>query len=115
MISAPFALLAQAQAAPPPSQGLAGMLVPFLCIGVIFYFLILRPQQTRQREMDKLLNALKTGDRVVTSSGIHGVIANIKEGKTLSLKIADGVKIEIDKAAIASVEKSTDSAPATVS
>jgi preprotein translocase subunit YajC len=114
MNSAFFVLLAEAPAAP-PQQGLGSMLIPFLCIGVIFYFLILRPQQTRQKEMEKLLSSLKTGDKVVTNSGIHGIIANVKEGKTLILKIADNVKVEIDKAAIASVEKSSENAPATAS
>ena len=112
MIPDLFVILAET---PPstPAQGLGSMLIPFICIGVIFYFLILRPQQKRQRDLDALLGALKTGDKVVTNSGIHGIIANLKEGKTLILKIADTVKIEIDKAAISAVEKSSEtSAPA---
>ena len=79
--------------------------LPFICIGVIFYFLIIRPQTKRQKELQALVSALKTGDKVVTNSGIHGIIANVKEGSTLILKIADNVKIEIDKAAIASVDR----------
>ena len=77
--------------------------------GVIFYFLIIRPQNKRQKELQSLVSTLKTGDKVVTSSGIHGIIANVKEGSVLSLKIADNVKIEIDKSAIATVDKSSDS------
>ena len=80
-------------------------IIPFLCIGIIFYFLILRPQSKRQKELQSLVSSLKTGDKVVTNGGIHGIIANVKEGTTLSLKIADNVKIEIDKSAIASVDK----------
>lgn len=110
MISELSLILADATAAAPPPQSAAGMLVPFACIGVIFYFLILRPQQKKQKELETLLGALKTGDKVVTNSGIHGIIANVKEGKTLILKIADNVKIEIDKAAISGVEKSSESA-----
>ena len=85
--------------------------IPFICIGVIFYFLILRPQSKRQKELTTLVAGLKTGDKVVTTGGIHGIIANVKEGSILSLKIADNVKIEIDKSAIASVDKG--SPPAT--
>lgn len=80
-------------------------IIPFLCIGIIFYFLIIRPQSKRQKEHAALVTALKTGDKVVTSGGIHGIVANVKEGSTLSLKIADNVKIEVDKTAIASVQK----------
>jgi preprotein translocase subunit YajC len=103
MISA-FTLLAEG--AP---QGPSGPMqfIPFLCIGVIFYFLIIRPQTKRQKELQALVSALKTGDKVVTNGGIHGIIANVKEGSTLILKIADNVKIEINKDAIASVDKGT--------
>lgn len=88
------------------------MLVPMVCIGIIFYFLIIRPQNKRQKDHAALVNNLKTGDTVITSSGIHGVISNVKEGSSLILKIADNVKIEIDKSAIATVEKRTEAAPA---
>ncbi|HYR58157.1 MAG TPA: preprotein translocase subunit YajC [Chthoniobacteraceae bacterium] len=113
MISELFLIVADTQAAP-QSPGMGNMIVPFICIGVIFYFLIYRPQQKRQKDLDSLVSSLKTGDKVVTNSGIHGIISNVKEGKTLSLKIADNVKIEIEKSAIGSVEKSAESSvPAT--
>ena len=112
MISELFLILADT-ATPPAPQGMTGMIVPFVCIGVIFYFLIIRPQSKRQKDLENLVTTLKTGDKVVTNSGIHGIISNVKEGKTLILKIADNVKIEIDKAAISAVEKSAEtSAPA---
>lgn len=81
------------------------MLVPMIAIFAIMYFLIIRPQNKRQKELATRVSTLKTGDKVVTSGGIHGIVANVKEGTTLSLKIADNVKIEVDKTAIASVEK----------
>ena len=99
-----FALLAQGT---PSGPSPLGQIVPFVCIGVIFYFLLIRPQSKRQKELQALVAALKTGDKVVTASGIHGIIANVKEGNTLLLKIADNVKIEIDKSAIASVDRGT--------
>jgi preprotein translocase, YajC subunit len=107
MISDLFVTLAEAPA-PPPSPGLESMLVPMICIGVIFYFLIIRPQSKRQKELAAMVSALKTGDKVVTSGGIHGIIANVKEGNTLILKIADNVKIEVDKSAIATISKSSE-------
>ena len=75
---------------------------PLIFIGIIFYFLLIRPQQKQRKEQQKLISALKTGDKVVTASGIHGMIANVKE-RTVLLKVADNVKIEIDKAAVATV------------
>src|ERR1700740_1355959 len=96
MISTIF-FLAQ-QAAPVPPQGQADLLqtlLPFVFMGVLFYFLLIRPQQKRQKQHQQLLANLKTGDKVVTASGIHGLIANVKE-TTFLLKIADNGKIAID-------------------
>lgn len=105
--------LAQQHAGQAQSGGLWYMqLLPFAFIFVIFYFLLIRPQQKRQKEHQRLLSDLKTGDKVVTSSGIHGLIANVKD-TTFLVKIADNVKIEVDKNAIASVSKSVDQPKAT--
>lgn len=89
---------AGAPAAPSPVVQFA----PLIFIGVIFYFLLIRPQQKQRKEQQKLIEALKTGDKVVTSAGIHGMISNVKD-RTVLLKVADNVKIEIDKAAVATV------------
>jgi preprotein translocase subunit YajC len=101
--------LAQQTAAPTAGAqpDLLQTLLPFLFMGVIFYFLLIRPQQKRQKQHQQLMANLKTGDRVVTSSGIHGLIANVKE-TTFLLKVADNVKIEIDKSAVAGVEKTSE-------
>ena len=105
--------LAQQQAGQAQSGGLWYMqLLPFAFIFIIFYFLLIRPQQKRQKEHQQLLSNLKTGDKVVTTSGIHGLIANVKD-TTFLVKIADNVKIEVDKNAIASVSKSVDQPKAT--
>lgn len=112
MFSDLFVTLAQTPA--PPSQSPASMLVPFICIGVIFYFLIIRPQSKRQKEQTAMVASLKTGDKVVTTGGIHGIIANVKDGSVLSLKIAENVKIEVDKTAIAHVVKPSESSSAVV-
>jgi preprotein translocase subunit YajC len=116
MISLLFPILAEAAVPPAGPAGLfSNPVVPFVLIGIIFYFLIIRPQSKRQKDLEKLLTSLKTGDKVVTASGIHGIISNVKEGKTLILKIADNVKIEIDKSAISAVEKSAETSTPAVS
>jgi preprotein translocase subunit YajC len=107
--------LAQAAPASGQSGGLGSMLFPMVLMGVIFYFMLIRPQNQRAKELRERISALKTGDKVVTNSGIHGIISNVKDGQTLMLKIADNVKIEINKDAIASVEKTPEKEqPATV-
>lgn len=68
------------------------------------YFMLFRPQKKRQQEQQRLISALKTGDKVVTNAGIHGLIANVKE-TTVMLKVADNVKIEVEKSAVANVVK----------
>ena len=80
-------------------------LAPLLIIGVIFYLLIFRPMRTRQKKLDAMITALKNGDKVITNSGIYGVVAGIKDN-TLILRIADQVKIEIAKNAIAGLQSS---------
>ncbi len=72
-----------------------------LMIG-IFYFFLIRPQNKKQKEMEKMLAALKKGDKVVTIGGIHGVVSSTKE-KTIILKVDDNTKLEFNRSAIASV------------
>ncbi|MBE2202754.1 MAG: preprotein translocase subunit YajC [Chthoniobacterales bacterium] len=99
-----FLILAQAATPAQPQQNLLVSMMPLVFIFVIFYFLLIRPQQKRQKDHEKLVQGVKTGDQVVTSSGIHGTISNVKD-KTVIVKIADNVKVEFDRAAIASVQK----------
>jgi preprotein translocase subunit YajC len=112
-----FTLLADATPAASPASGPASILstpiVPIICLVAIFYFLAIRPQNQKQKQLQALINAVKTGDRVVTSSGIHGMISNVKE-TTVILKIADNVKIEIDKSSIGTVKRD-DAEPAAAS
>ncbi len=81
------------------------MIVPMVCVFVIMYFLVLRPQQQQRKKLQEMVDNMKTGDAVVTTGGIHGIVSNMKDGNTLMLKIADNVRIEVDKSAIASVLK----------
>jgi preprotein translocase subunit YajC len=87
-------------AAVPP--GLVSLL-PFLLIIVVFWLLLIRPNQKKQQAWQQMLRNLKTGDRITTSGGIRGVILNIKDD-TIQLRIPpDNIKIEVVKSAIASV------------
>ena len=80
--------------------------VPFILIIAIFYFFIIRPQNKKQKETQKMIDALKKGDKVVTIGGIHGLVSATKE-KTVILKVDEGVKIEINRSAIAGVVSDT--------
>ena len=94
----------------PPSA--FSMLPMLLFMLAAMYLLLIRPQQKQRKELQKLVSEVKSGDKVVISGGIYGTIANVKE-KTFMLRIADGVKVEVDKSSIVRVvEKSTtESAP----
>jgi len=74
----------------------------FALIIAIFYFMILRPQQKRQKERQKLLTSIKKGDKIVTAGGLYGTIAGLDE-KTVLIQVADNVKMKFDRSAVASV------------
>jgi preprotein translocase subunit YajC len=82
--------------------GIFSTIVMFALIIAIFYFLIIRPQQKRQKERQKLLDSVQKGDKVVTIGGVHGVVEGV-EDKTLLLKIADNVKVKVERTAISSI------------
>jgi preprotein translocase subunit YajC len=92
-----------ASPAAPAGSGLIGLL-PIVFIFIIGYYVMIRPQMRRQKEQQRIVSALKTGDRVITASGIHGMITNVKE-TTVLVKVADNVKLEMDKSAVTNVVK----------
>ena len=87
-----------AMASPGQPAGLIQFL-PFAIILAIFYFLILLPMKRRQRKIQDFQSALKVGDKVVTTSGIYGLITRVND-KSIQLQIADKVRIEIARQAI---------------
>ena len=89
----------QAQAANPIVN-----LFPIIAIFVIFYFLLIRPQKTKEKEHQKMLLSLNKNDDVVTTGGIHGTIVNVKE-KSVILRIDENVKMEVEKNCVAYVKK----------
>lgn len=80
------------------SGGLLG-LWPIVLIFVIFYFLLIRPQQKKQKDHQKMLESIRKGDRVVTSGGVYGVVVGVKDNVVV-LKIAENVKVEFAKSAV---------------
>jgi preprotein translocase subunit YajC len=97
-----------APAAGQPQGGTFQMFVPMILMFVLFYFIAIRPQRKKQQELSAQIAALKGGDQIVTTGGLYGVVSSLQE-KTITLKIADNVKIKLDKAAVAAVvKKSTD-------
>jgi preprotein translocase subunit YajC len=77
--------------------------IPVAAILAIFYFLVIMPARRRQKKLDDMIKNLKIGDRVITTSGIYGTIAGIKDS-SLHLKVADQVKIEVAKSAVAGMQ-----------
>jgi preprotein translocase subunit YajC len=76
-----------------------GMLMPMLIIFGIFYFMMIRPQQRKEKDRRKMIDEVKSGDRVLFSGGIIGVVANVKD-QVLVVKVAENVKIEIARGAV---------------
>lgn len=95
----------------PPANGQGGgggmvsTLIMFGAIFAIFYFMIIRPQQKRQKEHKNMLEALQKGDKVVMSGGMHGTVAGLEE-KTILVDVGNNVKIKFERSAITSVNKS---------
>lgn len=78
------------------------MLLPIVGMLAIFYFLLIRPQQKRQKETQKMIEALRKGDRVVTASGLLGTVVGLRDD-VLVVKIADNVKVEMLRSAVTAV------------
>jgi preprotein translocase subunit YajC len=95
--------------APPPDGsggggGLISTLIMFGAIFAIFYFMIIRPQQKRAKEREKLLSAIQKGDKVILTSGLYGTVAGLEE-KTCLIDVGNNVKMKFDRSAVSSVIK----------
>ena len=98
----PFLAFLQTAPAASSSQSFLMSVLPFALIILIFYFFIIRPQNRKQKETEKMISTLKKSDRIVTVGGIHGVVSSTKE-KTVIIKVDDNTKLEVNRSAIASV------------
>lgn len=85
----------------PPQQGALLQFAPMVILVIVFYFILIRPQQQRAKQQQKMLAALKAGDKVVTASGIIGVVTSVRE-KSVSLRSADA-KFEVTKSSVTDI------------
>jgi preprotein translocase subunit YajC len=86
-------------------EGLVGTVFPLLLMFVLFYFLLIRPQQKRQKAVQQMQSDLAKGDKVVTIGGLHGIVDALDEG-TVVIKCGDGSRLTYDRAAIRDVKES---------
>jgi preprotein translocase subunit YajC len=89
--------------AAPATPGAGLTMLPLLLLIPIFYFLMIRPQQKRQKQWQSMLSSIKSGDRITTAGGIRGIILSIKDDAVILRVAPDNIKIEVAKSAIASV------------
>lgn len=89
------------------SSPLASFL-PLIVIFVVFYFLLIRPQQKRQKQYQSMLDAIKVGDKVLTNGGIYGTVTAVSDNQTFFIEIANGIKVEVAKGGISSKVDPTD-------
>jgi preprotein translocase subunit YajC len=85
-----------------PTLTIALQLLQFAPIFLILYFLLIRPQQQRQKQMDRMIKALKKGDRVLTNGGLYGTVVGVDDAKVV-LRVADDVKLEFSKTSVVQV------------
>lgn len=88
--------------AAPASSPFGSGIIPIVVFVAIFYFILIRPQQKQRKQKEAMITALKSGDKVITTGGIYGLVQHVSE-KIVKIKVAEGTVLEFDKAAIQSV------------
>ncbi|MCL2186103.1 MAG: preprotein translocase subunit YajC [Treponema sp.] len=101
----PLLMAAPPEGAEVGAGSIFSSLIPFAAIILIFYFLIIRPQNKKRKETEKMLGALKKGDKIVTIGGVYGTIQSVKES-TVIVKVDENVKLEFLRSAISTVVSS---------
>lgn len=110
MVNIAYALGQSGAAAQGGSGGLAAF-IPFILMFVVFYFLLIRPQQKKTKLHREMINNLKKGDKVLTSGGLHGTITGLDES-VCTVEIADRVRVKIARANISGLDQPVAPAPA---
>ena len=106
-----FATPAYAQAAGGGAEpSFLASLIPLLLVFVIFYFLLIRPQQKRVKEHKAMVESLRRGDQVITGGGIYGKVTKVREGDEVEVEIADGVRVRLARSTISAVTSKTEPA-----
>lgn len=88
----------------PNSAPFVVQMLPLVFFAFIFYFLLIKPQQKKQKEHREMIDGIKKNDQIVTNGGIHGTVVNIKD-KTFVMRVDDNTKFEIDKTSITYIKK----------
>ncbi|HEX4825200.1 MAG TPA: preprotein translocase subunit YajC [Candidatus Polarisedimenticolaceae bacterium] len=96
-----FATPTQPGAAQPPAWM---QFAPIVLMGVVFYFLLLRPMQKRQKDHARMLETLKPGDRVVCAGGLHATVVGVTDA-TVQVKIADQIRVDVEKSSVTTVKR----------
>lgn len=104
---------AQTAGAPTSAIALFGGILPFVLIFIIFYFLLIRPQQQKLKQHRAMVEALRRGDQIITSGGIVGKVVKVQEDGMVEVEIAEGVKVKVVRHTITQVLNKTE--PATAS
>ncbi|WP_338451500.1 preprotein translocase subunit YajC [Niallia oryzisoli] len=86
-------------------EGLLGTVGPIILMFVLFYFLLIRPQQKRQKNVQQMQSSLKKGDKIVTIGGLHGIVDSVDEGKVV-IRCGDGSRLTYDRSAVRDVVES---------
>ena len=89
------------------AAGLLTSIVPLVLIFVIFYFLLIRPQQKKAKDHKNMIDNLKKGDKIITSGGIYGVIEAVG-ANTVTIKVGENTKVKLGKAYVAAIRASSD-------
>ena len=106
-----FVTAAFAQTAGAASTGsLIGSMLPLVLIFAIMYFLLIRPQQKKMRDLKAMISAVRRGDQVLTAGGIIGKVSKVGDDNTVEVEIADGVKVKVMKSTISQVLSKTEPA-----
>ncbi|MFQ5347448.1 MAG: preprotein translocase subunit YajC [Rhodothalassiaceae bacterium] len=100
---------AQATGGTAPGGSLLDMLLPFALVGLIFYFLLIRPQQKRMKQHRAMIESVRRGDTIVTSGGIIGKVTKVADDE-VQVEIADGTRVRVVKGTIAEVRSKTEPA-----
>ncbi|WP_296762332.1 preprotein translocase subunit YajC [Sediminimonas sp.] len=87
-----------------------GQFIPLILIFVIMYFLLIRPQQKKVKEHQKMVEALRRGDQVVTQGGLIGKVTKVKDDNEIEVELAQGVKVRVVKSTVAQVTSKTEPA-----
>jgi preprotein translocase subunit YajC len=102
-----YSVLALSSSAPEGQPGGFIVFIPYILIFVVFYFLLIAPARKKQKKHAEMLDNLKNGDRVITNGGIHGTVVGLADG-VVQLRIADQVKIDVSKSAVAALQSQDD-------